>query len=180
VFSGLFRLGIPLVWRNPYRSAFPKKESTMAISDADRQILRVLQTNGRISATELARRIGMSETSCLRRIKSMEEAGIILGYQAAVDRRQIGFSMSAIIMVSVNQRTETDRKDFLSAIADNPQIISCAAVTGSYDFVLEVVIRDIDDLSDLTLRQLLELPSVTGMSTSVVHKWFKRNAPIPV
>ena len=88
--------------------------------------------------------------------------------------------MSAIIMVAVNQRTETDRKDFLSAIADNPQIISCAAVTGSYDFVLEVVIRDIDDLSDLTLRQLLELPSVTGMSTSVVHKWFKRNAPIPV
>jgi Lrp/AsnC family leucine-responsive transcriptional regulator len=110
----------------------------------------------------------------------MEEAGIILGYQAAVDRRQIGFSMSAIILVAVNQRTETDRKDFLSAIADNPQIVSCAAVTGSYDFVLEVVIRDIDDLSDLTLRQLLELPSVTGMSTSVVHKWFKRNAPIPV
>jgi Lrp/AsnC family leucine-responsive transcriptional regulator len=152
----------------------------MQLSDGDRRILRVLQSQGRISASELARRIGMSETSCLRRMKSLEEAGVILGYQAVADRRQIGFSMSAIIMVAVNQRTETDRKDFLSAIADNPQIISCAAVTGSYDFVLEVVIRDIDDLSDLTLRQLLELPSVTGMSTSIVHKWFKRNSPIPV
>jgi Lrp/AsnC family transcriptional regulator, leucine-responsive regulatory protein len=150
------------------------------LSDADRRILRVLQPEGRISASELARRIGMSETSCLRRMKSLEEAGVIESYRAVVDRRQIGFSMSAMIMVAVNQRTETDRKDFLSAIADNPQIISCSAVTGSYDFILEVVIRDIDDLSDLTLRQLLELPSVTGMSTSVVHKWFKRNAPIPV
>jgi Lrp/AsnC family leucine-responsive transcriptional regulator len=152
----------------------------MHLSDADHRILRVLQSEGRISASELSRRIGLSETSCLRRLKSLEEAGVILGYHGIVDRRQVGFSMSAIIMVAVNQRSETDRKDFLSAIEANPQIISCAAVTGSYDFVLEVVIRDIDDLSDLTLRQLLELPSVTGMSTSIVHKWFKRNAPLPV
>jgi Lrp/AsnC family leucine-responsive transcriptional regulator len=152
----------------------------MQLSDADRRILRVLQSEGRISASELSRRIGLSETSCLRRTKSLEEAGVILGYHGIVDRRQVGFSMSAIIMVAVNQRSETDRKDFLSAIDANPQIISCAAVTGSYDFILEVVIRDIDDLSDLTLRQLLQLPSVTGMSTSIVHKWFKRNAPLPV
>jgi len=113
-------------------------------------------------------------------MKSLEEAGVILGYRAVVDQRQIGFPMSVVMMVSTNQRAETDRRDFLSAIELNPQIISCAAVTGSYDFVLEAVIRDIDDLSDLTLRKLLELPSVTGMSTSVVHKWFKRNAPLPV
>jgi Lrp/AsnC family leucine-responsive transcriptional regulator len=152
----------------------------MDLSDADRRILRVLQPEGRISASELARRIGMSETSCLRRMKSLEDAGVISGYQAVVDRRQIGFSMSAIILVAVNQRTETDRKDFLSAIAANPQIISCAAITGSFDFALEAVIRDIDDLSDLTLRRLLELPSVTSMSTSIVHKWIKRDAPLPV
>jgi Lrp/AsnC family leucine-responsive transcriptional regulator len=113
-------------------------------------------------------------------MKSLEDAGVISGYQAVVDRRQIGFSMSAIILVAVNQRTETDRKDFLSAIAANPQIISCAAITGSFDFALEAVIRDIDDLSDLTLRRLLELPSVTSMSTSIVHKWIKRDAPLPV
>jgi Lrp/AsnC family leucine-responsive transcriptional regulator len=152
----------------------------MHISDADRRILRVLQSEGRITASELARRIGMSETSCLRRMKSLEEAGVILGYQAMVDQRQVGLTMSALIMVAVNQRTEIDRKDFLSAIAENPQIVSCAAVTGSYDFALEAVIRDIDDLSDLTLRKLLELPSVTSMSTSVVHKWIKRHAPLPV
>jgi Lrp/AsnC family leucine-responsive transcriptional regulator len=154
--------------------------SAMHISDIDRRILRVLQSEGRISASELARRIGMSETSCLRRMKSLEEAGVILGYQALVDQRPIGFSMSAIIMVSTNQRTETDRKELLSAIAHNPQIISCAGVTGSHDVVLEAVVRDIDDLSDLTLRKLLELPSVTSISTSVVVKWIKRNAPLPV
>ena len=151
----------------------------MNISDSDRRILQVLQSDGRISASELARRIGSSESSCLRRMKSLEEAGVIEGYQAVVDQRQIGLTMSAVILVSVNQRTETDRKDFLSAIANNPQITSCAAVTGSYDFVLEAVLRDMDDLSDLTLRKLLELPTVTSMSTFIVHKWVKRRAPLP-
>ena len=152
----------------------------MHISDADRRILRVLQSDGRISASELARRIGMSESSCLRRMKSLEEAGVILGYQAIVDQRQIGFSMSAIIMVSTNQRTETDRKDLLSAIENDPQFISCAGGTGGYDFIIEAVVRDIDDLSDLTLRKILELPTVTSISTSVVVKWIKRNGPLPV
>jgi Lrp/AsnC family leucine-responsive transcriptional regulator len=152
----------------------------MHISDADRRILRVLQSEGRISASELARRIGMSETSCLRRMKSLEEAGVILGYRAIVDQRQIGFSMSAIIMISTNQRTETDRKDLLSAIEREPQIVSCAGGTGNHDFIIEAVVHDIDDLSDLTLRKLLELPSVTGISTSVIVKWIKRNSPLPV
>lgn len=152
----------------------------MHISDADRRILRVLQSEGRISASELARRIGMSESSCLRRMKSLEDAGVILGYQAIVDQRQIGFSMSAIIMVSTNQRTETDRKDLLSAIENDPQFISCAGATGAYDFIIEAVVRDIDDLSDLTLRKILELPTVTSISTSVVVKWIKRNGPLPV
>jgi Lrp/AsnC family transcriptional regulator, leucine-responsive regulatory protein len=152
----------------------------MRISDVDCRILRVLQSEGRMSASELARRLGMSETSCLRRMKSLEEAGVILGYQAVVDQRQIGLSTTAVIMVSTNQRTETDRKDFLRAIVRNPQIISCAAVSGSYDFVLEAVVRDIDELSDLTLRELLELPSVTSISSSIVLKWIKRNAPLPV
>jgi Lrp/AsnC family transcriptional regulator, leucine-responsive regulatory protein len=156
------------------------EESTMHVSDPDRRILRVLQSEGRISASELARRIGMSETSCLRRMKSLEEAGVIQGCRAIVDQRQIGMTMSAIIMVSVNQRTEIDRRDFLTEVAENPQIISCAAVTGSYDFALEAVIRDMDDLSDLTLQTLLKLPTVVSMSTYIVHKWIKRNAPLPV
>jgi len=156
------------------------EKSTMHISDADRRILRILQSDGRISASELARRIGMSETSCLRRMKLLEEAGVISGYHAVVDRRQIGLSTTVVIMVSTNQRTETDRKAFVRAITRNPQIVSCAAVTGSHDFVLEAVVRDIDELSDLTMRKLLELPSVTSISSSIVVKWIKRNTPLPV
>ena len=152
----------------------------MSISDADRRILRVLQSEGRISASELARRTGMSETSCSRRIRALEEAGVIVGYRAEVDQRQIDLPISAIIMVSTNQRTETDRKGFLRAITRNPQIVSCAAVSGSHDYVLEAVVRDIDELSDLTLRKLLELPSVTSISSSIVLKWITRTAPLPV
>jgi Lrp/AsnC family transcriptional regulator, leucine-responsive regulatory protein len=156
------------------------EKSTVKISDADCRILRVLQSEGRVSASELARRTGMSETSCLRRMKSLEEAGVISGYRAVVDQRQIGLPITVVIMVSTNQRTETDRKTFLRAIASNPQITSCAAISGSHDFVLEAAIRDVDELSDLTLRKLLELPSVTSISSSIVVKWIKRNAPLPV
>ena len=155
-------------------------KSAIRMTDADCRILRILQSEGRVFASELARRTGMSETSCLRRMKSLEEAGVILGYQAVVDRRQIGLSITALILVSTNQRTETDRKGFLRAITRNPQIVSCAAVSGSHDYVLEAVVRDIDELSDLTLRKLLELPSVTAISSSIVMKWIKRNAPLPV
>ncbi|MGD0192085.1 MAG: Lrp/AsnC family transcriptional regulator [Rhizomicrobium sp.] len=156
------------------------EKSTKRISDADCRILRVLQTEGRASASELARRIGMSETSCLRRMKSLEETGVILGYRAVIDQRKVGLSTTVVIMVSTNQRTETDRKVFLRAIMRNPQITSCAAVTGSHDYVLEAVVRDIDELSDLTLRRLLELPSVISISSSIVVKWIKRNTPLPV
>ncbi len=152
----------------------------MRISEADCRILRVLQSEGRVSASELARRLGMSETSCLRRMKSLEEAGVISGYQAVVDQRQVGLSTTVLIMVSTNQRTETDRKAFVRAIARSPQIISCAAVTGGHDYVILAVVRDIDELADLTLRELLELPSVTSISSSIVLKWIKRNAPLPI
>ncbi len=152
----------------------------MHVSATDARILTILQSEGRISGSELASRIGMSESSCLRRMRSLEESGVIVGYRAVVDQRQLGFSASAYILVSTNQRTETDRKEFLSAIVGIPQIISCAAVTGSHDFILEAVLRDIEDLSNLTLQKILELPSVTSICTLIAHKWIKRGTPLPV
>ncbi len=152
----------------------------MQLTDSDRRILRLLQREGRITASELARRTDMAESSCLRRMRMLEEGGVITGYRAVVDQRQVGLPITAIVMVATNQRTETDREMFLDAIAGEPQVITCAAISGSHDFMLEVKVADVDELSDLTLRRLLGLPSVMSLSSSIVFRWVKRNDPLPV
>jgi len=152
----------------------------MDLSDSDRRILRIVQVEGRIAVSELARRTNMAESSCLRHLRMLEERGIITGYKAVVDQRQIGLPISAIVMVATNQRTETDREMFLEAIAKDPKVVTCAAISGSHDFMLEVEVADIDELSDLTLRRLLGLPTVMSLSSSIVYRWIKRNDPLPV
>jgi Lrp/AsnC family leucine-responsive transcriptional regulator len=152
----------------------------MKLSENDRRILRLLQKEGRITASELARRTDMAESSCLRRMHLLEESGVITGYRATVDQKQIGLPITAIVMVATNQRTETDREMFLDAIANEPRIVTCAAISGSHDFMLEVQVADIDELSELTLRRILGLPSVNALSSSIVYRWIKRNDPLPV
>lgn len=152
----------------------------MKLTDADRRILRLLQREGRISASELARRTDMAESSCLRRMRQLEDSGVITGYRAEVDQREVGLPITAIVMVATNQRTETDREMFLDAIAREPKVVTCAAISGSHDFMLEVKVADIDELSELTLRRILGLPSVNALSSSIVYRWIKRNDPLPV
>jgi Lrp/AsnC family leucine-responsive transcriptional regulator len=152
----------------------------MKLNDADRRILRLLQREGRIPVSELARRTDMAESSCLRRMRQLEEGGVITGYRAIVDQRLVGLPITAIVMVATNQRTETDREMFMDAITKEPQVVTCAAISGSHDFMLEVKVADVDELSDLTLRRLLGLPTVMSLSSSIVYKWIKRNDPLPV
>lgn len=152
----------------------------MKLSETDRRILRLLQREGRVSASELARRTGMAESSCLRRVRAPEEAGVIRFYRAEIDPREVGLPITAIVMVATNQRTETDREMFLDAIQREPKIVTCAAISGTHDFMLEVKVADIDELSELTLRRLLGLPSVMSLSSSIVYRWIKRNEPLPV
>jgi Lrp/AsnC family leucine-responsive transcriptional regulator len=152
----------------------------MNLTETDRRILRVLQREGRITASELARRTDMAESSCLRRMRLLEEGGVITSYRAIVDQKQVGLPITAIVMVATNQRTETDREMFLDAITREPSIVTCAAISGSHDFMLEVQVADIDELSELTLRRILGLPSVNSLSSSIVYRWIKRNDPLPV
>lgn len=150
------------------------------LSKAERDLLTILQSEGRISNVALAERVGMSETPCLRRVKLLEESGVITGYRAELDAAKIGFGVSAFVYVTTDQRTEIDRKLFMTAVEDEPQVISCAATSGAYDFVLEVVAADIEGLGELTMHRLLSLPTVRNVSSSVVFRWLKRNQPLPL
>ena len=147
----------------------------MILSAEDRKVLRVLQSNGRISNVDLARRVHMSESACLRRTKAMEEAGVIAGYRAEVNAAAIGYGISSYVLVNLDQRAETDAQKFFEAVAHEPRIIECVAVTGGHDLILRVVSRDIEDLADITMAGILRHPSVKDIASCVVLKELKRN-----
>jgi Lrp/AsnC family leucine-responsive transcriptional regulator len=152
----------------------------LSLSITDRRILKVLQREGRVSVVDLSRRVGLSETPCARRMRQLEETGVIKGYGARLDRSRVGLTISAFITVNTDQRNETDRKLFQDAVGREPRIVGCAAISGASDFMLEVVAADMDDLSNLTLERLLGLPTVTDISTSIVFRWLKRDEPLPL
>lgn len=152
----------------------------MDLTDADRKILRELQAEGRLTNVELAARTNMSESPCLRRTRALEDAGIIKGYRAVVDPARVGLPIYAYILVNLDQRSETDTRRFFDAVAKEPRVIECAAITGASDLILRVVARHIEDLADLTMHGILRLPTVKDIASCIVLKTIKADAGVPV
>lgn len=152
----------------------------MDLPPADRKILKELQADGRLTNVELAERTGMSESPCLRRTRALEDAGIIKGYRAIVDAKEVGLPISAYVLVNLDQRSETDTRRFFDAVEQEPRVIECAAITGVNDLILRVVARDIEDLADLTMHGILRLPTVKDIASCIVLHTIKADAGVPV
>lgn len=151
----------------------------MKLKNKDCRILEELQKQGRISNVELARKVNLSESPCLRKTRALEASGVIKGYRAVVDQKKIGYGISAYIMVNLDQRSETDTTAFFDSVQREPRIIECVAVTGSNDLVLKVVAKDIEDLGKLTMEGILRHPSVKDIASSVVIKKIKPFSGLP-
>lgn len=145
----------------------------MHLEASDLRILRELRRNGRLSNVELAQRVRMSESACLRRVRALEELGAILGYRATIDPRAFGRDLAAYMLVNLDQRGAADAKAFLDVIRADERIVTCAAVTGEYDLILEVAVKDVADLTDLTLDTLLKLPTVRDVVTCLSLRTYK-------
>lgn len=152
----------------------------MSITQEDRRILRELQQDGKISNVELARRVNMSESPCLRRTKALEDSGVIKSYQVRLDAKKLGYPVTAYILVNLDQRTETDANRFFEAVRHEPRIVECVAITGPNDLMLRVVARDIDDLSNLTMEGILRHPSVKDIASCIVLKHIKEDEGLPI
>jgi Lrp/AsnC family leucine-responsive transcriptional regulator len=148
-------------------------ESAKELKSADHRILRELGRDGRLSNVELARRVRMSESACLRRVRALEESGAIAGYRAVINPAALGKILSAYMLVNLDQRGAADANTFLDVIRDDERIITCAAVTGQYDLILEVSVKDVADLTDLTLDTLLKLPTVRDVVTCLSLRSYK-------
>lgn len=147
----------------------------------DRQILRVLQQDGRMSNQDLADRIGLSPSPCLRRVRALEEAGFISGYRALVDAKALGLSLTALIHVSMDQHTPERFSQFEAAIGEIPEVMECLLITGqSADYQLKVVVKDMDAYQDLLLNRITGIVGVTGVHSSFVLRRVVDKTALPI
>ncbi len=153
----------------------------MQIDRYDRHILRVLQEEGRISNQDLADRIGLSPSPCLRRVRALEDAGLISGYRALVDAKALGLSLMALVHISMDQHTPERFAHFESAIREIPEVIECLLITGqAADYQLKVVVRDMDSYQDLLLNRITGISGVTGVHSSFILRRVIDKTALPI
>lgn len=153
----------------------------MELDRFDRQILEILQREGRLSNQELAERIGLSPSPCLRRVRALEEAGLISGYRATVDARKLGLTLTALVYISMDVHTPERFAAFETAVSLLPEVLECLLITGQEaDYQLKVAVRDMDHYQALLLGHLTRIPGVTGVHSSFVLRSVLKNAIVPV
>ncbi|PWC87248.1 AsnC family transcriptional regulator [Azospirillum sp. TSH100] len=146
----------------------------------DAAIVDRLQQDGRLSNAKLAEQLALSEASCWRRQKRLEECGVIRGYQAVLDRRKLGFGVMAFVQIVCTQHGEEVTAAFEEVIRSCPSVLSCHNTTGEADFLLVVVARDLDDYSGFVDKVLRRLPGVASIRSNLSLREMKETNRLPV
>ncbi|WP_295399591.1 Lrp/AsnC family transcriptional regulator [uncultured Thiocystis sp.] len=153
----------------------------MKLDRYDQRILAELQADGRISNQDLAERIGLSPSPCLRRVRALEEAGIILGYRAWLDARKLGLDLLVILSISMDRHTPERFARFDAAIQAIPEVLECLLITGrDADYQLKVVARDMDAYQDLLLNRITRIEGVAGVHSSFVLRRVLERTSLPL
>jgi Lrp/AsnC family leucine-responsive transcriptional regulator len=153
----------------------------MELDRHDRHILEVLQEEGRISNQDLADRIGLSPSPCLRRVKALEDGGVLTGYRALVDSRKLGLTLMALIYISMDRHTPDRFANFDANVSALPEVLECLLVTGQdADYQLKVIVRDMDAYQELLLNKITRIEGVTGVHSSFVLRKVVDKTALPV
>lgn len=151
-----------------------------ALDDIDRRILENLQQDGRLTNLELAERIGLSPSPCLRRVRALEEEGYVGGYTVRLDRRKLGLNVIAFVFVKIERHGQVDAKATRKAIAALPEIVACHVTSGDFDLLLHVVLQDLDAYKSFALDRLLKVPGIRDIKTSFVIDTVIEDRPLPL
>ncbi|MBI3525497.1 MAG: Lrp/AsnC family transcriptional regulator [Betaproteobacteria bacterium] len=153
----------------------------MELDRYDRRILALLQEEGRISNQDLAERIGLSPSPCLRRVRSLEESGFVVGYRAVLDAKALGLSLMALIYISMDRHTPERFANFEAKISELPEILECLLITGQdADYQLKAVVSDMDAYQELLLNRITRIQGVTGVHSSFVLRRVVDKTALPV
>ena len=145
----------------------------------DRRILAEFQGDSRLTMQELAERVGMSSSACWRRVKALEEAGVIDRYAVIVDTRKAGFGLSSIVHVSLARHEQKNVSNFIREVLRHPEVLECFATSGEADFHLRVVVEDIDAYNEFLDDFIFKLPGVSQVRSNIVLKEIKADTALP-
>ncbi|MEL6364060.1 MAG: Lrp/AsnC family transcriptional regulator [Pseudomonadota bacterium] len=138
------------------------------LDHADRKILRLLQADARRTTAELAEAAGLSTSACHRRVKRLEADGLIAGYSAVLDRKAVGLNVLAYVFVRMEKHSEETLKRFIETVRRMDEIIACHAISGGGDYMLKLVVPDMDAFAEIALKSIARLPGVKEISSSFV------------
>lgn len=146
----------------------------------DRRILDELQSDGRLSNQELAERVSLSPSPCLRRVRALERAGIIRRYAAVLDPLQVGLGLLAYVTVKLEKRGKMPVDQFTRAVESWPEVIACYSMTGDMDYLMRVQIEDLERYSRFVMDKLLKQPGVIDIRTNFVLERVKETSALPL
>jgi len=150
------------------------------LDEIDRTILDVLQRDGRISNADLARQVSLSQPATYARMRRLEQAGYISGYAAQLNREKLGYGMLCYIHLSGQLHQQQQLENLRTALLNMPEVLECAFVTGEFDFLIKVVLRNQKDLERFILHKLTPLPGVGRVNTSLVVAEIKSTTALPI
>lgn len=146
----------------------------------DWRILKELMADGSITNVALAARVGLSAPPCLRRVRALEEAGIIAGYTALIDEKAAGFELTAFAMVGLHNQAESDLRAFENRVLSWPVVREAYMLSGEADYILKCVARDLTAFQDFILRDLTAAPNVASVKTTLAIRRAKRAPGVPI
>lgn len=152
----------------------------LPLDRTDVRILEVLQNEGRLSNQEVAERVSLSPSPCLRRIKRLEEQGVIRGYVALVDAEKIGLGLLAYVSVKLEKRGNIPMEEFRARVQGWPEVLSCYAMTGEMDYLLHVQVEDLQHFSRFVMDRLLRQPGVVDVKSSFALECIKDTTALPL
>ena len=151
-----------------------------ALDKTDIAILDLLQRDGRLPNAKLTELVHVSEASCWRRLKRLEEEGFIDGYHASLNRRKMGLGVMAYVQIKCTQHTDIVTEEFQRIIQSSPNVLACDNTTGEADYLLQVVAADLDDYSRFVDRVLRKLPGVVGIHSNLSLRQIKSTNRLPI
>ena len=152
----------------------------MKIDRIDRNILRELQRDGRVSNTQLAQSVSLSESACLRRVRALEDSGLLKGYVGLVDQARAGYPGNVFIHITLHSQQERDLAKFEDAASEIPEIMECYLMSGDSDYLLRVIVADASDYERIHSQHLTRLPGVARVHSSFALRTVTKKTEMPI
>jgi DNA-binding Lrp family transcriptional regulator len=152
----------------------------MRLDRTDRGLLAELQRDGRLTNRELSERVHLSESACLRRVRALEQAGVIDRYAAVVSQNKVGLPGNVFVSITLNRQDQTDLAAFEDAVKRVPEVMECYLMTGPQDYLLRVVVSDPSDFERLHSQHLTRLPGVARVQSSFALRTVRKSDELPV